>query len=92
MGPGRILEEAIEGLAPDDSPTIVGDVVNGWTEDTMLVGHLPHLSRLAGLLLTGDANETIVYFQPGTVLCLERSENGHGWSGTWAIRPELLGG
>ena len=92
MGPGRILEEAIEGLAPDDSPTIVADVVNGWTEDTMLVGHLPHLSGLAGLLLTGEADETIVYFQPGTVLCLERSENGHGWSVTWAVRPELLGG
>ena len=92
LGPGRIVEEAIEGLAPGDSPTFVANVVNDWTEDTMLVGHLPHLARLAGLLITGDADETIVYFQPGTVLCLERGEIGRSWTVTWAMRPELLGG
>ncbi len=92
LGPGRMIEEATEGLAPEDSPTFVADVVNDWTEDTMLVGHFPHLARLAGLLLTGDTNETVVHFQPGTVVCLERGENGCGWTVTWAIRPELLGG
>ena len=70
----------------------MADVVNDWTEDTMLVGHLPHLARLAGLLLTGDTDETVVHFQPGTVVCLERGENGDGWIVTWAVRPELLGG
>jgi phosphohistidine phosphatase len=92
LGPGRMVEEAIEGLAPEDSPTLVADVVNDWTEDTMLVGHLPHLARLAGLLLTGDTDETVVHFQPGTVVCLERGENGDDWIVTWAVRPELLGG
>ena len=91
LGPGRMVEEVTEGLAPEDSPSFVADVVNDWTEDTMLVGHLPHLSRLADLLLTGDTSETIVRFQPGTVVCLERGESGGGWTVTWAVRPELLG-
>ena len=87
-----MFEETTQGLAPKDSPAFVADVVNDWAEDTMLVGHLPNLSRIASLLVTGDADETIVYFQPGTVLCLERGESGRGWTVTWVMRPELLGG
>ena len=53
----------------------------------------PPIARLlASLLLTGDTDEEIVHFQPGTVLCLERSESDGGWAVTWAVRPELLGG
>ena len=91
LGPGRIIEEAVEGLGPKDPPGLVADVVNDWTDDTMLVGHLPHLGRLTGLLVAGNAEETVVHFQPGTVVCLERGENGDGWTVTWAVRAELLG-
>ena len=92
LGPGRTVEEATEGLAPDDSPAFVADVVNDWAEDTMLVGHLPHLTLLSSLLLTGKTDETIVHFQPGTVVCLKRDANSGGWVITWAVCPELLGG
>ena len=70
----------------------MADVVNDWTEDTMLVGHLPHLVRLAALLVIGNTDNTVVHFQLGTVLCLERDNSGGSWSVTWAVRPELLGG
>lgn len=92
IGPGRMIEEAADGLNPKDLPSVVADAVNDWTEDTMLVGHLPHLARLTGLLVAGDADETVVHFQPGSVVCLERGENGGGWTVAWAVRPELLGG
>ncbi len=92
IGPGRIVEQAADGLAPKDAPDMFADVVNTWTDDTMIVGHLPHLARLTGLLVSGDADETVVHFQPGTVVCLERGENGGGWTVAWAVRPELLGG
>jgi len=92
IGPGRLVEEAREGLAPKDPAEIVAQAVNGWTDDTMIVGHLPHLSRLTSRLVAGNADETVVHFQPGTVVCLERGENGGGWTVAWAVRPELLGG
>ena len=91
LGPGRMVAEATGGLAPQDSPAFVASTVNDWTEDTMLVGHLPHLARLASLLLTGETEETVVHFKPGTVVCLERNENSDGWTTTWAVCPELLG-
>jgi len=55
----------------------------------MLVGHLPHLKKLASLLLTGRDDLEIVKFRYGGVVCLERRENGL-WSILWIIRPDIL--
>ncbi|MCK4450112.1 MAG: hypothetical protein KAX26_05930 [Anaerolineae bacterium] len=38
----------------------------------VLVGHLPFLDRLASLLVTGDADHSIVRFQMGGIVCLVR--------------------
>ena len=55
----------------------------------MLVGHLPHLSQLAGLLLCEDENKEIIAFQKGGIVCLEFQEVGvcviH-----WVVVPSLL--
>ncbi len=66
--------------------------IDGWTEDTIIVGHLPFMSTLASRLVTGDEDETVVHFKPGSVACIERGENGDGWTVPWFLRPELLGG
>ena len=55
--------------------------------DTMLVGHLPHMSRLASLLLLWDAGREIINFSPGTIVCLEKSS---GWRVKWMISPDTL--
>lgn len=47
-------------------------------EDTMLVGHLPHLEKLAGILVCGDENRKPVEFSKGGVVCLSRK--GSNWS------------
>jgi len=92
IGPGRIVEEAADGLAPKDPTDAAADDIDEWTEDTMIVGHLPHLSKLVSRLVVGSEGNTVVHFTPGTVVCLERGENGGGWTVTWAVRPELMGG
>jgi|TARA_B100001971_G_C17748411_1_gene314191 phosphohistidine phosphatase len=66
--------------------------IDGWTEDTIIVGHLPFMSKLASRLVTGNEDETVVHFKPGSVACIERGENGGGWTVQWFLRPELLGG
>ncbi len=92
IGPGNKVEEAGDGLAPNDPTDLFFAAIEEWTEDTIIVGHLPFMSKLASRLLTGDEDETVVHFTPGSVACLERGENGGGWTVSWFVRPELLGG
>jgi phosphohistidine phosphatase len=51
----------------------------------MIVGHLPHLSRLASLLVLGEAEKEVVRFRMGAVVCLARS--GESWSIDWTLIP-----
>jgi phosphohistidine phosphatase len=54
----------------------------------VLVGHLPHLSRLASLLLVDDPGREIVAFRMGGIVCC-----GHGegrWRLKWMLTPELI--
>ena len=91
LGPGNVVEESECGLAPNDSTDELFAAIDGWTEDTIVVGHLPFMSKMVSRLVTGDEDETVVHFKPGSVARLERGENGGGWTVTWFLRPELLG-
>jgi phosphohistidine phosphatase len=55
----------------------------------MVVSHLPFMGKLASRLVAGDEAASVVMFTPGTVICLERGEQG-SWSIAWMIRPELV--
>ncbi len=92
IGPGKVVEEAESGLAPNDSTDLFFAAIEEWTDDAIIVGHLPFMAKLASRLVTGNEDETVVHFKPGSVACLERGENGGGWTVSWFVRPELLGG
>ncbi|MGD2136658.1 MAG: phosphohistidine phosphatase SixA [Gammaproteobacteria bacterium] len=82
---------AIQGIKPNDP---VGDFVvdaDVWEEDTVVVGHLPFMSRLVSLLTFGDPEHAVVSYSPGSVVCLER-QAPHHWVVLWMQRPELLAG
>ena len=66
------------GLEPDDPILPIAGHAAGFTADTMLVGHLPFLEKLASWLLYGHDQAEPVFFSPGTVACLSR--NGDSWS------------
>ncbi len=79
---------ADEGLAPLDNPEIWAARLAVQSEDIMLVGHLPHLAKLAARLLTGDPQKNVVNFQMGGVVCLRRENEA--WAVDWMIIPELI--
>ena len=79
---GAGVEQA-EALAPNDDPSILVKRLDAETDDLVLVGHLPHLSRLAGLLLAG-ADHPLVKFRPAGVVGLERGDTG--WV-VWLVLP-----
>jgi phosphohistidine phosphatase len=73
-----------DGLAPRDAPGIWVARVTAETRDMMLVGHLPHLARLAGLLVAGDPDRPVIAFRQGGLVGLE--EGPAGWS-VWFVLP-----
>ena len=78
---------AVEGLDPRDEPERIRERVEQADEPLMLVGHLPHLSRLAALLLAGAPEREIVAFRNAGVVCLERQEGR--FVVCWILTPEL---
>ncbi len=79
-----------DALAPMDDPAVWAGRVAGMNEDLMLVGHLPHMARLAGLLLCGDKEKTPVDFKMGGIVCLKRSDDGR-WALEWMLVPDMVG-
>ncbi|KPK66161.1 MAG: hypothetical protein AMS21_03040 [Gemmatimonas sp. SG8_38_2] len=63
------------------------------SHDLMIVGHLPHLSRLASLLVTGNADFDAFSFRECSVLHLRREEDGarEVWRVVWLLYPGLIG-
>lgn len=58
-------------------------------QNIMLVGHLPHLSQLAGLLLTGDEKNEVIAFEKGGIVCLSYQDIGVSIV-RWFIVPSLF--
>jgi phosphohistidine phosphatase len=46
-----------------------------------LVGHLPHLNRLAALLTSGDPNRVVIKFLPALMIAFER--RNQQWKIAW---------
>lgn len=86
---GRIIEQ--DGLEPDAPVKTIMKAIEGVRHDIALVGHLPHLSRLAGALICGDAEGEPITFQKAGIVALERDADGGAWRVCWMVTPELLG-
>ena len=89
VAPG-VKAEARAGLAPNDPTEAFAETLASWREDAMVVGHLPFMARLVTHLVTKSDDGRIVAYLPGSLVCLERDEDG-AWAIAWMLRPELMG-
>jgi phosphohistidine phosphatase len=80
-----------EGLGPKDQVATTKQALERTGGDVMIVGHLPFLGKLVALLVTGSEENEIVEFQFGSVVCIERRDDGK-WKVAWMITPALLHG
>jgi phosphohistidine phosphatase len=78
-----------DGLSPEDDPEPIAEQIEKTGIDLMIVGHLPFLSRLAGLLLCGSPETEPIVFDKACIVCLQRSENGL-WQVNWMVKPDIL--
>ena len=84
-----VVEEIDHGIAPNDPTDNLKTLAERWHDDVMVVGHLPFMDRMVSHLLTGSPDVETVAFEPGSVVCLEKGEDGN-WCVTWMVRPSLL--
>jgi phosphohistidine phosphatase len=76
---GRLVNvdvEQADALGPNDDPTIWEPRLAVATDNIMLAGHLPHLARLASLLLAGTSDRPVIEFRQGGLVGLERTDAG----------------
>jgi len=80
--------EAITGINPNDAVDEFASQIQQYMTPTLIVGHLPFLSKLASLLVMGKSDVEVVAYQPGSIVCLQRLDSH--WCINWMIRPELV--
>ncbi len=85
LSPEAGVQES-QGLSPEDDPLVIKAELEVSGEPLIIVGHLPHLDRLTGILLTGNPEKQIVEFPPAGVACLSREE--HGWKLKLTLAPQ----
>lgn len=67
----NVTPQTMDNLKPGDNPENIINTINNWTDDTLIVSHLPFIPSLLNLLTNQHYSIT---FTPGTVVCLKRSE------------------
>jgi len=88
LDPAKSVSE-VDGLAPLDDPAIWAQRLKDIPEDVILVGHLPHLDKLASLLLCGDKDKNIISFKMAGIVCLERTDM-ESYALQWMVTPEVV--
>jgi phosphohistidine phosphatase len=86
------------GLQPDDAPEIIAERLAEFPPgfELALVGHEPHLSALASLLVRDKASPALFELKKCSLLTLEPTRAEHKksgrprWKVRWQISPELL--
>lgn len=76
-------------LNPNDPVDKVRQELQKLNADTMIVGHLPFLPKLASLLLAGTETPGLISFKNSGVVCLESGEK-ETWQLSWSFPPELM--
>jgi len=79
----------LDGLSPSDDPSVAAGVLDSLGSPALLVGHLPHLSRLCSLLVTGDPELQIVRFRMGGIVALTSDDRG-AWGVSWMLTPDVV--
>ena len=89
LGAKDCLEKLADGMAPKDDIAAIKKKIEKSDRDSIaLVGHLPHLSRLASDLLTGNQYREVVHFKNAGIVCLS-NENEY-WQLEWIVIPDII--
>ncbi len=80
--------EPISDIRPLDDVAVVANTLKTG-DNLMLVGHLPFMERLTGLLVAGSAEMLVFKFQSGGIVCLDKDEDAQRWFIKWTLMPRV---
>lgn len=89
----KATRREIDGLLPFDDVRGVSRRLCGFGYPLLIVGHEPHLGRLASVLVCGTVDTELVNFKKSAVLCLEREATKSQtilWRVRWFVPPGIL--
>jgi len=72
----------LAGMKPNDDTATLAKVV---ADDSMYVGHLPHMGKLVSYLVAGDESAGVVSFSNGGVVCI--AKDAAGYHVEWMMTP-----
>lgn len=84
----------VEGVKKEEGLKALDDVAV-WSgkldpdSSLMLVGHLPFMEKLTGLLTTGNADITPMKFQNSGIVCLDQDHGSGRWFIKWSLMPNI---
>jgi len=84
--------DQVDDLSPNADPQVWAAKLKVIKDDLLIVGHLPHLPKLAGLLLCNDADANPITFKNAGVLCLEKviKDGKTNFTVLYHITPQLF--
>jgi len=80
---GKVYE--LSGMNPNDDVTEFAITLK--EDNTMYVGHLPHMGKLVSYLITGNEGSAVVKFVNSGVVCVEKDSTGF-YIG-WYLKPSI---
>ena len=80
--------ESVAGMNPMDDVRTFSDGLE-LEQHIMLVGHLPFLERLIGVLVCGNPDQTVFKLQNSGILCLDRVPEVKNPVIRWALMPTV---
>ncbi|MBV9575839.1 MAG: phosphohistidine phosphatase SixA [Gammaproteobacteria bacterium] len=93
LSTGFVCQQVMQkkpGLNPLDSVLELAHDIHHWEQnDLLLVGHMPFMSRLTSQLILKKEDKEIVFFQPGTLVSLEKNDSAD-WIINWVLNPALF--
>lgn len=84
----RVPQELIPELEPDTDPRVTARRIKSAANAVAIVGHEPHLSALATLLVAGKTEPPTFVMKKCAALALEGV--GNHWSVRWHVSPDLI--
>lgn len=79
-----------QGLAPLDPVAPIVAEVEAMDAGLMIVGHLPFMPELAGLLLTGRTDTDLFDLPCAGIICMLRDEDDGLWRVRWFLSPDMI--
>jgi len=90
LAPGAVVAQTEGGIVPKDPTDWLAEAAAAWTDDVLVVGHLPFMGRVVSRLVAGNEDAGVVAFTPGTVVCLERDDDSGAWAVAAMVGPTLF--